>query len=366
MRRGVSLLEVVFAILVVSIGLLAALTVFPVASAIAKKGQNADVVAVHGKSAIHDFDTRGMRSPLNWMSWNQVAGAYQPYAPVFGEPYCLDPRGIGANITSPPAVQLTNSVFPYSAAVTQPRMRRLTLNSLGAPMSKALADSIFTFADDLTMVRPADGSLPGFGMLEQGDSNNDGNPDFYTKRSSQGHFSWMATLAPKLELYAGPGAIQNTDFVMSIVIFNDRPGDMTAGDPLHERVVNANFVDAGGLGFAGGEVYLTWDVPQSAANDVLAPDVLKVRGGDWLMLAGFTQHTAGGEASVCKWYRVMEADREPEYHGAPENHYAIAASLGGSDWDTSLYGQSGAPGTPPIAVLMTGVLAVYEKTIRLE
>jgi Tfp pilus assembly protein PilV len=43
MRHGVSILEVMFAILVTAIGLLGALTVFPVASMIARKGKVADM-----------------------------------------------------------------------------------------------------------------------------------------------------------------------------------------------------------------------------------------------------------------------------------------------------------------------------------
>lgn len=405
MRRGVSLLEVMFAILVVAIGLLAALTVFPVASAIAKKGQTADMVAVHGRAAIHDFDTRGMRQPARWMAWNPTAGAYQQYSPVFGESYCIDPRGIAAN----PTAQLAISRFPYSATATQPAMRRLTLDQMraqvpypphfepardlpepfddtpartvsggilegpftsGLPLSAVHADSIFMFSDDLSVVRPEDSSLPGHGTFEQGDADNDGTPDFMTKRSTAGHLSWMATLAPRLELYAGPAVVANPEYVLSVVVFHDRPGDMTAGDPIHERVVHCDFIDAGGTGSAGGEVFLTWTAPQNTANDVLAAEVLKVRQGDWIMLAGFVPHVFGGEASHCCWYRATEADRVPEYHAA-EGHYAIAASLSGPDWAvtpnySTLYGESATPGTPPIAVLMTGVVGVYEKTISIS
>jgi prepilin-type N-terminal cleavage/methylation domain-containing protein len=346
MRRGVSLLEVLISILIVSIGLLAALTVFPVASAIAKKGEVADNVAVMGRSAIHDFDTRGMRQPARWMAWNQAAGAYQNYAPTFNESFCIDPRGMAANSATPLAIE----AFPYSATAVQPRMRRLTLASgAGGPMSLPLANSIFQLDDDLTVVRPADSSLPAFGTVTDG------------VRTSNGHFSWMATVVPQLELHNGPATPIPTlqqDYILSVVIFHDRPGDMLAGDPIHERVVTCDFADAGGTGFAGGEVYLTWAAPQTPANDTFAEDVqLHLRAGEWVMLARGVQHASGPVFPTFRWYKVADCDREPEYHAA-ESHYALAASLAGPDWDTS-------PGET-IAVLMEGVVGVYEKTIRLD
>lgn len=390
MRRGVSILEVMIAILVVSIGLLAALTVFPVAAHLAKKGEIADVSAVHGRAAVHEFDARRMRDPSFWMAWNPATSAHQPYAPVFSESYCIDPRAIAAPANSSAAAQVAIGAFPYSASATQPKMRRLTLDRQdanivippapapppsppspggggftfipqpypgginpgpvpsGFPMSAALANSIFVFEDDLTFSRPADRSFPAIGHFANG------------RRTSGGHFSWMATLTP----------IGDTEYVLSIVVFHDRPADMTAGDPLHERVVHCDFNDAGGLGWAGGEVFLSWDAPQTTANNDAARDVLKVRSGQWIMLAGFAPTAAGGESTYCRWYRVTEADNEPEYHSA-EGHYAIAASLAGPDWDVTpgyrtLYGESGTPGTPPIAVLMSGAVAVYERTIALS
>jgi hypothetical protein len=389
-RHGVSILEVIFAILVTTIGLLAALTVFPVAAAIAKKGRIADETAVSGRAAVHMFDAKGHRRPDMWIGWNQnwetrpsppAPGPSFQSVPTIsfaaGTAFCIDPRFVAANNDNA-AHAVAANIFPYvpTALVGGPRMFRIGLTN-GVPggtlMSKVQADSVFTFTDEQTVTRPPDGSLPAFGSFTQGDSNNDGTPDFFTSRSTGGHLSWMATLAPKHELYA-PGIAASELYVLSIVVFNDRPLVDFTFDPapatttwednmyyLGERMAEVDFTDAGGLGFAGGETFLIWPpdgstIAASLGNQEIANRQLKVRAGDWIMLSGQASG-ATGPVPVFKWYRVTEADHEADYHFA-EQHYAVAVSLSGPDWDITL----GAPQ----ATLVTGVVGVYEKTVRLE
>ena len=86
--------------------------------------------------------------------------------------------------------------------------------------------------------------------------------------------------------------------------------------------------------------------------------MLKVRAGDWIMLAGTRPtHRRRQSMPVFKWYRVSETDSGA---GIPHRrrHYAIAVSLTGPDWDISPANQQ--------AVIVEGVVGVYEKTIRLE
>ena len=390
-RRGVSILEVIFAILVVAIGLLAALTVFPVAAHIARKGRIADESAVAGRAGVHIFDAKGMRRPDMWVGWSQYwetratppAPAPQPgfhsltnISFPTGTAFCIDPRFIAVNSGTPVNAR-DASVFPYvpTTAIGQPRMFRVGLtNGVPSPLGGTLmtrwqADSIFIFGDDHTLTRPADGSLPGFGTFTQVDSDNDGTPDLLTSRSSSGHMSWLATLAPKHELYS-PGVVASELYMLSIVVFYDRPLvgfaiDTTTSEMYlrSERVVGVNFVDAGGTGYAGGETLLIWppvgtiNPPTQAAFDT-AREMLKVRAGDWIMLAGtVTIPTTGVSVPIFKWYRVTEADHEPMYHTS-DQHYEVAVSLAGQDWDTSLTNQQ--------AFIISGVVGVYEKTVRLE
>jgi hypothetical protein len=242
----------------------------------------------------------------------------------------------------------------------------------GTLMTRWQADSIFIFGDDHTLTRPADGSLPGFGTFNQADGDGDGTLE-WTSRSSGGHLSWLATLAPKHELYS-PGVVASELYMLSIVVFYDRPLvsfalDTTTSDMYlrTERVVGVNFADAGGTGYAGGETLLIWprdgstitdDQASNGPNYNTAKEMLKVRAGDWIMLAGtVTIPTTGVSVPIFKWYRVTEADHEPFYHTS-DQHYEVAVSLAGQDWDTSLTSQQ--------AFILSGVVAVYEKTVRLE
>jgi hypothetical protein len=63
---------------------------------------------------------------------------------------------------------------------------------------------------------------------------------------------------------------------------------------------------------------------------------------------------------IFKWYRVTECDNEPDYHTV-EAHYELPVSLVGQDWDISLSG-----GDEQEVFIVSGVVAVYEKTVRLE
>jgi hypothetical protein len=62
-RPAASILEVLFAILVTSVGLLGAVAILPVASSQAKKGRTQDALVAAGRAAVSSFDTRGMRIP---------------------------------------------------------------------------------------------------------------------------------------------------------------------------------------------------------------------------------------------------------------------------------------------------------------
>jgi hypothetical protein len=427
-RRGVSILEVLFAILVTTIGLFGAIAVFPVASSMARKGRISDAAAIAGRGAVHTFDTKGMRRPDMWVGWNQSWDSRVPLpsppGPSFqsvpnivlaqpnGTSFCIDPRFIAVN--SGAAAQANPaSIFPYvppTAAVPGARMFRIGLTngvpaSLGGTLMNGLqANSVFILNEDPTTLRPGDGSVPGdrsmpaHGSVIQVDSDNDGTPDLFTSRNNDGHFSWMATLVPKHDLYTpqltsavlnAPQTIAPEQYVLSVVVFHDRPLVSFAVDPipaasaipdasdsmynLAERPVGVNFADAGGTGFAGGETLLIWPpgpgqtLPNTAANYEQAQRMLKVRAGDWILLSGFAPRwvysptnppVIANDVPVFRWYRITEADHEPEYHPAPEQHFAVAVSLAGQDWDLTL--------TNPQAVIVTGVVGVYEKTVRLE
>src|SRR4051812_20008513 len=115
-RRGVTIVEVLFAILVATVGVFSVIAIFPFASAQAKRARLNDIFANAGRSAFHDFDARGMRIPDRLVAWDQGTGGFQSLneltqvnQPDFdwtkvtpinyqkNEAFCIDPRFIGAN-----------------------------------------------------------------------------------------------------------------------------------------------------------------------------------------------------------------------------------------------------------------------------
>jgi hypothetical protein len=186
------------------------------------------------------------------------------------------------------------------------------------------------------------------------------------KRNSEGNLSWFATLVPKHELYLDGTAVIDDQYVLSIVVLNQRPRiDLATntGTPMYfvgERVLGADFDEVGGVGYAGGELLLTWSAVQDPTNDKFAQDtMLNVRAGDWIMLAKNLVHRNGTPLPIFRWYRITEADTVPEYHAA-EGHYALAVSLSGQDWEVNPTADD------TFAIVVSGVVGVYEKTVRLE
>ena len=346
-RNGVSILEVLFAILVTVIGLLGVIAIFPVAASMARKGRTKDAVAVSGPTAFHQFDTLGMRRSAGWMAWNNTAmpPAYQNFTPQFGESYCIDPRMLTANAGSENAA----SIFPYvpRAVATDPRMRRITINGGIGPMHRLHAEKVFVFEDDLNINKPDDRSLEAGQIFDE----LPGTPGAPSARQTQGHLSWMATLVPNGNRYSVPTATDpfEESYVLSIVVFFDRPADMTVNDPQHERVLTVVSMPGGGV--TGGEVQLQ-------ASTV---DALKIRPDDWLMLAGLAQHTIPNSDGSTRfiprfqWYRVVDCEPEATQVGANYERYV---TLHGQDWNASL--------TSTQAFVMDGVVGVYDKTVTLE
>jgi len=193
LRRGVTIMEVLFAIMVTGIGLMAALTLLPVAATQARKARTADASTSAVTAAVGYFDAMGMRKPQNWIAYNMGTGTPRyPWAEFQAgtaswfdgsQSFCIDPRMIAANLQNPanPLLGVTGTTLPpggRSGATTfprnivygpnQPAMWRLSLYSglngpgpafAPLPLPKLMADSAFVFDDDLNYDRAADASL---------------------------------------------------------------------------------------------------------------------------------------------------------------------------------------------------------------
>ncbi len=345
-RRGVSILEVLFAIMISAIGLMGAIAVFPAALLQTKRGQQSDMTSIGAQEALHAFDAMGMRRASRWLDNNgtRIADPDGSFA------YCIDPRFM--------AVNTGVTRFPHSS--TNSRMIRVTLDNGAAAatptaMQPLQANLIFSIEDDLAYDRFT-GTFNGIDQSTQQAASlfvRDGsrNP---LKREFHGHMSWMATLSPKIERLQTGGVVEDR-YVLSIVVFYDRPSQLqtTGGFALSEWELDV--VTMYGNGDGGGDMQLR--IPTAGNFTVAASNTdeqtrrLSLFRDQWIMLMG--NPTVGNgqrQITICRWYRVLDSD-DP-------NGNLVDVTLAGSDWEV--------PAAQTTAVVCQGVVAVLEKTIKLE
>jgi len=365
-RRGVSLMEVLFAIGVIAVGLFGVLALYPLGLNRVGQGTLADAAFREGQNAVQEFETRGMNRVDRWV---QADGSTPVLVPGTFDPrtrpaaYLIDPRFVArhGNINTG---AISTSSFPYfrTAVVGGPRMTRITLATERAPgafgpLTGSQADAVFTLNDELAFDLPKDKLMPPvqqFGMPA-------GSP-LKIKRQAERTVSWMASVTPKIDL-SSSAAFKN-QYLLSVVVFNRRDptfqiyedfngnNKYDLGESHNERLVEVNQFYGSGLG--GGEV----ELDSAALTD------LDAQPNDWLVLMG--SYTIGGTAvPIFRWYRVVEAEEELRTgtkYGKP--YFFRDVTLQGADWPTVNPLTGGAFTT--YATIVSNVFAVYEKTIRLE
>lgn len=304
-RPGLTLIEILISIGVVAIGLLGVAILLPVAGRQALDGEIADQAALVGRNAFHEFLIRGMSRPEYW---DMTTVPSTPTA------VCIDPR---FRLFTTAATTL-----PYSPAGTfASSMPRISLKrapsapGFPVPITAAEADELFQSTDDLTVERPSDRSQPATLMMSQ-------------RRQFDGVYSWFATLVPSPAPSAAASSVGGPLYVLSIAVAYRR----VLEEP--DRVFTVTFL-SGGVG--GGSVNLA----TTAAN---IADLDLVKENSWLLFS------AGGNGF--RWYRVVSSQEADPATNSAE------VTVEGADWIT--------PSTGVEAVLVPGVVAIYERTLRLE
>lgn len=356
-RRGVSLMEVLFSIGVISVGLLGIISVVPVALHQAGQGNIADRALRMGQNASAIFIAREMANDARWIAFDtnitphtlrSVAGMRVAYPASRYRSYALDPLLVSnlGFVTvpaggTPPPVTAQSYRFPYDIRLPGPRMDRVTLQSgVGGLMNTLEAESLFRMNDELVFDIPEDNSPP-VPLYSAG-----------SRREFLGAYTWLATLTPELDATLAP---RNT-YLLSIVVCHKRDSSY-ALNATNERVVQVSAFHNSGYG--GGDVTLR------------APTVadLDIHEGNWLLLMGTlpTQQnqTALNPIDVFRWYQVVGADVVPVDISGNGTVFELDVTLLGADWPAMLIVPSG-PGqpTPTQAAIVQGVVGVYEKSLR--
>lgn len=404
-RLGVTLIEVIFSMGVILIGLLGLLSILPLAGHRSQDAISLNVGVALGDSVAEEVVARGliMDSSLTALDYTTIrrdlstgGGTTASVIP----PFCIDPMLAAA---APPALVNTSydsSVFPFYNAshdplldpsvasstttngfANQPRMLRVGISSFTRLSSDTLqqiaqrleaARAIVESVDDLPGLRPQDRSLPVSisGVRATGDASGSS----FGKSLASGEFSWIITVDPL------PGDEYAS---MSVVILRNRErltafqvasSDVPRENALSERVafVTNRFGFNGG---AGGSATLI------SAGNTLAD----LRSGDWIMLSTSTDSSTAftrAQSAVHRWYRVAAVTGEtsiltpnldteitlPNGTAIPVPATSSSNRTSTTVWQKTvvLDGPDWAPTSTTFATLMEGVVSVTERTVSIS
>lgn len=281
-RSGVTILEVLFAIGVVIVGLLGIASILPVAGHQASESARAAESQALAQDWYAEIFTRQLHHSSSWIYYNDLASSpgYVPYAAIgtgkTGTPNCVFPRVVNkqpvcidpmfftdpdlrsATMPSAPPYGFVQSVpsavrpvdrwyrpsvFPYYqdrynptvdpayeidttvAWGEQPRMVRVTFPTPGAagiPAGAKFVEQVFASQDELAIATDlADSSIPPVRMPALYDNPPaSGNTLPIARTSSETNYSWIATLSPN-ETFTG-GSVEFGTLSLVVIYKRDR------------------------------------------------------------------------------------------------------------------------------------------------
>lgn len=412
-HAGVTIIEVLFAIGIVVMGLMGIAGLIMIAGTQLTQGLKADGMSNLGLNAVEEFDMRHLRNQNGLLRYDTTVSTFNSFQTA--ESYCIDPYYISQQVLNNNTNIEQLSLFPGVAIPSgNPNqiaaMPRVTLASVPAIlndpalydagtygvgvsriMNKLQAQEIFTSKDNLAF-RESDAAteLPKQVWIDDRplptsvsprtadgvDNDHDGFTDeadeAFVKRIGFGdlarlgatEFSWMATITPDRTFTVNAsgnstGRDRTDQYLVSIVVFHNRTLDYNSDATLEDRERMLE-VTLRGNGFGGGEVRLH-------SGMVTALDI---NHNDWIMLSA--QSSLG---SQFRWYRVSYIDDEVQT--ADNGTFYRDATIQGPDWNrqewlpTIVRCDCGKPlPLPPknrtYATFIPRVIGVFEKTIRIE
>jgi type II secretory pathway pseudopilin PulG len=376
-RLGVTLVEVIFAIGVILIGLLGLMSVLPLAGNRAQSAIGLNTATAVADSAFNLLVSGEFLESERLMFWDDSTLPLPPVqqpVPEINQSLCIDP--LRANSETPEVINGFNATrFPYLqpthntlldpstnaslGADVFPRMLRVGLRIPdGRALSREEALRLTESQDDVPTDRPVDRTLNATVKVVEATAGGMA----YGKRLATGEYSWFATLSPKT---VNPGERFG---ILSVVVVRNRDRVFSFPQNVLAAEFNANAERvalvtqwSGFRGGSGGTVTLT---SSSSVKASMPPNT-------WVMLS-----RGVGAGAVHRWYRVVGTDGEPEFGLASSfGLTAYAPSdppvwsrnvlLDGSDWSFATVP------LPPInqathATIVEGVVSVTERIVRLH
>jgi hypothetical protein len=386
-RRGLSLLEVLFTIFVLAVGLLGLASLLTGGHSHFSQGEQADRSAACGRAAQRDIEAHDMLRYSNWRwvvdtsgsNWtaseqqlwgrfvqangiNTFSGTNNAYL----APFVIDPLFVAAEAANGQAEKVqwfpyTNATPPAPASETPlvtaiPRLPRFTLADAATTklFDGATADQWFTSRDDLRFEPRQRDARPDL-MLERDPSNSP------TLSSIAGDYSWMVMVTPaEAENYVPGAAVLGSNppeqgglrldqrrlFTATVVVFYKRDARVETAPPTERQAL------ATVLG------------PHSI---LVSENLGSLTSGRWIMLSAVLKPPLGENPPplrpLHRWYRIASVGQGP-------TKTQVLLNLTGPDWST---GQTTSPYTDvhgdtchAVVTVVDKVVGVFERTVELD
>ena len=377
-RRGLSLLEVLVSMGVLSLGLLGVAMLLPIGRFAMAEMEKSDRTGMCGRAAPRHqgaADARPdgglaaqlqlchgaiLQAPSGDLYRCTTAGASGATMPSFttasvsdggvtwtdiGRLLVVDPLGVcqaGGTLST----MMLGGTTSMGGSTSTSNLARTPLPGMASPAGSATAESVFVWHDDLDFVLPKDMNPP-----QQGDRplpvTSGGAPQ------SDGNYSWFFTVG-------SAAAAQPNQFAVSAVVcykrdFQAVPNtDSRYQNPDGEQVWPAKYSATGGFvgGFGYGGGTIMFDNASSTDTNASHP-INQIREDQWVMLVGVD---GSNNPIMGTWYRVVGVGRDLTNASQPVN----SLSLVGPDWPTN------SNVTAVNVIVIDGVTGVYAANIQLD
>ncbi len=306
---GISLLEVLVSIFILSVGLLGVAALIPIGNSQVIKGAIAHRGSELGERVYREIRLRGWLRTDMWLRADGSPAVEEKTGQLvqglFDRAVAIDPYTA--------AVSPGTTIFPRNSQTPMPLLTFKQAPDQPQKMSLQLAKLISVSSDNLVFQRPSDGNRPAIQRL-----NRTG-----TKRLSESLYSWMMTLSPVPN--------DRGTYLLSVVVFyRDAPSE-SDGQPRDSQ----NLDNIQPLG--GGEYKISGSVEAMEIKDYLRP-------GRWMMLSdGQNQY---------RWFRIVAVSGVGR-----DKQTKREIALAGSEFPLS---------STLSATVFRGVVGVYEKRVQLE
>lgn len=398
-RAGTTLLEVMFAIFVVVVGLLGIASILPLAARNASDSNAHNNAQALGQRWFQNFSAFRLNEPnaftasrngYDWVWFNGTAP--RPYVKTYSgvgpttsvwanQSICIDPifftepdvrpfngGGVAAYQTAVfpyyadnynPITDALNSPPPPPLAQPQPRMLRVTLGQPNLmsgqlnPVSRKLVEDVFVSPDDIAAsADETDKTLPAFRLWASANSG-------ITKGLVSGQYSWLATLAPVEPVANLTLASLPRDYLLSLVVMNRRDRQfidpLQIERPLGERLVDVISLSGNFQNGTGGRIRISAHGASSASD--------RVHVGDWIMLGThrfIDPFDNSRSFAKFRWYRIIGLSQDSQRVGDEDNFvWSRDLVLEGPDFEF-------VPGRLVQGTLMSGVVTVVERNISIK